>query len=170
MCLIKDMKVLVTYMSHTGNTKKVAKAIFGEIACEKEIKNIDDVNSLEGYNLTFVGFPVHRFGPDAFTRKFLKDKCRGKKIALFITHASPEDHEALPDYLDKFKEASDGAELVGVFNCQGQLAKGVRFVMKMVVGSQLRRFEIENDSRGLPDEPRIERARVFTRDIMNKIS
>ncbi len=32
------MKVIVTYMSQTGNTKKVAEAIFQEIKGKKEIK------------------------------------------------------------------------------------------------------------------------------------
>ena len=34
------MKVLVTYMSLSGNTKKIAEAIFQEIQEEKEIKEI----------------------------------------------------------------------------------------------------------------------------------
>ncbi len=40
------MKVLVTYLSRTGNTRKVAQAIFEEIKDEKEIKPIADVDSL----------------------------------------------------------------------------------------------------------------------------
>ena len=32
------MSVLVAYFSQTGNTKKVAEAIYGEIAGSKEIK------------------------------------------------------------------------------------------------------------------------------------
>jgi len=39
------VKTLVTYMSKTGNTKKVAEAIFDEINGEKEIKTIDEVDS-----------------------------------------------------------------------------------------------------------------------------
>ncbi len=35
------MKVIVTYMSRTGNTKKVAEAIFQEIKGKKEIKPMD---------------------------------------------------------------------------------------------------------------------------------
>ena len=45
------MKVLVAYKSQTGNTRKIAEAIFGEIQEEKEIKRIADVDSLEGYDL-----------------------------------------------------------------------------------------------------------------------
>ena len=45
------MKVLVAYMSQTGNTKKVAEAIYGAIPQPKEIKRVEDVTSLEGYDL-----------------------------------------------------------------------------------------------------------------------
>lgn len=37
------MKVLVAYMSQTGNTKEVAEAIFDEIKCEKEIKRLNEI-------------------------------------------------------------------------------------------------------------------------------
>ncbi|NQV18973.1 MAG: flavodoxin domain-containing protein [Armatimonadetes bacterium] len=160
------MKILVTYLSKTGNTKKIADAIYGEIKEKKEIKRYDKVQSLEGYDLTFVGFPIHGYGPDGKAKKFLENQCKGKKIILFITHASSENHEALPGYLAKFREASEGTDLVGMFNCQGELAKGVKFIMKMMVGNPLRKFALEDNSKGQPDAERVNRAKVFTRDIM----
>jgi len=90
------MRVLVGYVSQTGNTKKVAEAIFGEIEGEKEIKKLDQIKNMKGYDLAFLGFPVRAFGPDKKAKKFLQTQCRGKKIALFITHASPEDHHKRP--------------------------------------------------------------------------
>ena len=32
------MKLLVTYLSQTGNTKKVAEAIYGELSGDKELQ------------------------------------------------------------------------------------------------------------------------------------
>jgi len=165
---VKKMRVLVTYMSSTGNTKKVAEAIYGEIEGEKEIKPITEVNNLEGYDLAFLGFPIHGYGPDKKAKKFLEQQTEGQKIALFITHASWEDHEAIPSYLEKFRKAADGANLVGMFNCQGQLAKGVKFVMKLMVGSELRSWALEDNSQGQPDETRLNKARVFAQEIMKK--
>jgi len=49
------VKVLVAYMSRTGNTKKVAEAIHGAIPQPKEIRRVEDVTSLEGYDLSFLG-------------------------------------------------------------------------------------------------------------------
>jgi len=57
------MKVLVTYMSQTVNTKGVAEAIFQEIWGEKEIEPIGEVNSLHSYDLAFVDFPIEAYGP-----------------------------------------------------------------------------------------------------------
>ena len=48
------MKVLVAYKSVTGNTKKVAEAIFNEIEGEKEIKNLKEIKGIEGYDLAFL--------------------------------------------------------------------------------------------------------------------
>ena len=113
------MKVLVAYMSKTGNTKKVAEAIFEEIGDEKEIKTVDGVDSVEGYDLAFLGFPIHNLGPDKKTVKFLEKHCvNGRTVALFITHASPEGHEDLPPMLDKFRQAASGTNIVDMFDCQ----------------------------------------------------
>ena len=78
------MKILVTYFSQTGNTKKVAEAIYGEIEGDKELKEFPEVESLEGYNITFVGFPMQAFGPAQQAKDFLTSQCTGRKIALFL--------------------------------------------------------------------------------------
>lgn len=57
------MKVLIAYHSVSGNTKKVAEAIHKEIKAEKELKVLSDVKDLKGYNLSFIGFPIHAYGP-----------------------------------------------------------------------------------------------------------
>ena len=76
------MKVLVTYFSQTGNTKKIAEAIFDEIQTEKEIKPLKDVENLESYDFAFIGFPVHGFGPTKKAADFIKkeDKVRKEYI------------------------------------------------------------------------------------------
>ena len=163
------MKVLVAYMSKTGNTKKVAEAIFDEIKYEKEIKSIDEVNDIEGYDLAFLGFPIHGFGPDKKAKKFLEEHCTDKKrVALFITHASPEDHEELPAFLTKFEQAAAGANLLGMFDCQGELAKGVKFVMSIHPEKKLRTWSKEDNSKGQPNATRLEKARLFSREVIEK--
>jgi flavodoxin len=55
---MNTLKVLVTYRSITGNTKKIAEAIFNEIEVEKEFKHFREVESLDDYDFVFVGYPV----------------------------------------------------------------------------------------------------------------
>ena len=164
------MKVLVGYMSQTGNTKKVAEAIFDEIEAEKEIKRLKEIKDIEGYALVFLGFPIHGFGPDKKAKKFLETQCKGKKIALFITHAAPEDHEDLPGWLAKFKDAAAGATIVDMFNCQGQLSKPIKLVMSIYPDSRLRSWAKMDNSKGQPDAARLEKACVFARKVMKKFS
>ncbi len=164
------MKVLVGYMSQTGNTKKVAEAIFDEIEAEKEIKKLKEIKDMEGYNLVFLGFPIHGFGPDKKAKKFLETQCKGKKIALFITHAASEDSELIPEWLAKFKDAATGATIVDMFNCQGQLSKPIKLVMSIHPDSRLRSWAKMDNSKGQPDAARLEKARVFARKVMKKFS
>jgi flavodoxin I len=164
-----QMKVLVAYMSQTGNTRKVAEAIYEAIECDKEIKRIQEVKGLGGVDLAFLGFPVHSFGPDGKTRRFLQRQARGK-IALFITHASPEGAEELQGWLEKFRDAAAGATVVGTFDCQGELAKGVKRIMSIMPDPKLRLWAKLDDSQGQPDAARLEKARVFARETVKAVS
>jgi len=164
------MKALVAYLSKTGNTKKVAEAIFAEISDEKEIKPIDEVESIEGYDIAFLGFPIHAMGPDKKTVELLEKHCvNGRNVALFITHMAPEDAQELPTWLDKFRQAASGASIVDVFDCQGQVAKPIKLFMSIAPDSKLRSWAKQDNSKGQPDKARLDRARAFSRDVMKRL-
>ena len=164
------MKVLVAYMSKTGNTRKVAEAIFEEITDEKELKAINQVDSIEGYDIAFLGFPIHQMGPDKRTAELLEKHCiDGRMVVLFITHAAPEDSPDLPPMLEKFRQAAGMANLAGMFDCQGELAKSIKLIMSIMPNAQLRAWARQDNSKGQPDEARLERARAFTREVMNRL-
>jgi len=163
------MKVLVTYMSKTGNTKKVAEAIFEEIHGEKEIRPIDEVSSIEDYDISFLGFPIHQMGPDKKEVKLLEKHCiNGRNVVLFITHAAPGDSPDLPPMLDKFRQAARGANIIDLFDCQGELALSVKLIMSILPNAQLRAWAKKDNSKGQPDEARIDQARAFTRNVMER--
>ena len=164
------MRVLVSYMSKTGNTKKVAEAIFEEIPDEKELKAIAEVDSLDGYDFAFLGFPVQRMGPDKKTVKLLEKHCvNGRKVALFITHASPEDGEELRLWLDKFRQAARGADIVDMFDCQGELARSVKRIMSIWPDAKFRMWAKQDNSQGQPDKTRLDRARAFSRKVIERL-
>jgi flavodoxin len=164
------MKVLVAYMSQTGNTQKVAEAIYREISHDKEIKNLEEVESLDDYHFSFIGFPLHAFGPAEPAKKFLEEHSAGKTIALFITHAAPEESEEVKGWLKTSQEAASNADIVNVFDCQGELAQPVIDMLLSSDDPNMRAFgELGPATKGLPDETRLERARAFARDTMAKV-
>jgi len=163
------MNVLVAYMTKTGNTKKIAEAIYGEIVGEKELKPIEAVESLDGYDVAFLGFPIHQMGPDKKTSKLLAKHClKGRKIVLFITHAGPEGAPPLQPMLEKFRQAASEADLIDMFDCQGELAKGVKRMMSIMPSAKFRMWAKMDNSQGQPDQTRIDRAKAFARDMMRK--
>ena len=165
------MKVLVAYLSSTGNTKKVAEAIYKEISADKVIKSIDDVDSIDGFDVTFLGFPVHAGGPTRKATKFLQKHCtKDRKIALFITHCALEDNEEIPSWLNKFRKAANGSEIIDIFNCQGELTRVLKLFMSIAPSSQMREGVKKINSEGQPDQTRLEKARVFSRNVMGKLT
>jgi len=166
------VKVLVAYMSKTGNTKKVAEAIFESISDEKEITRIEDIDSVEGYDVVFLGFPIHGEGPDKNTVRLLqKHRVQGRKVALFITHAAPEGDvsKELQEWLEKFRQAAGRANIVGLFDCQGQLAKPIKVLMSIMPNPKYRMWAKMDNSQGQPDETRLDRAQIFSQNVMGRV-
>lgn len=163
------MKVLVTYFSQSGNTKKLAEAIFNAIEVNKEMKEMAEVNSLEGYDLAFVGYPMQAFGPAQPAKDFLAGNCRGRKLALFCTHGVTSDFEELPQWLENCRQAAAEADIVGMFDCQGEVAdflldaaaKSDDPLMQKLAGAGA-------SGKGQPDSKQLDRARSFAREMMNK--
>ncbi len=164
------MKVLVAYMSKTGNTRKIAEAICGEINDEKEIKPIDRVDTLEGYDVSFLGFPIEKEGPSKKAAQIMEKLCvNNKNVVLFITHAAQEESPELLPMLAKFKDAARGARVVDMFDCQGELARAVKMIMSVMPNAKYRRWAKLDNSQGQPDQTRIERARAFSRSVIQRL-
>lgn len=164
------MRTLVTFVSQTGNTRKVAEAIHGEIEGDAELKELSGVDSLEGYDLVFIGFPINAFGPNPAAREFLERNAAGRKLAIFITHGAPEDNEDVATWLNKCREAAAGAEIVGTFNCQEEVAQAIIDFLLKSDDEKMRAFgEAGPATKGQPDESRLERARAFAREVLAKL-
>lgn len=160
------MKVLVTYISRSGNTRKVAEAIAGALDADTEIKQLKEVDNLDAYDFSFVGFPIEGFGPAKEAVQFLSTKAAGKKVALFTTHAAHEEAPQLAGWLEKCSQAASQSEVLGVFNCRGDLAQRVKEVMIKSDDPQLRAWGEASKPTGNPDETRLERARAFAREMI----
>lgn len=163
------MRTLVAYFSQTGRTRKVAEAIYESIGGEKDLKELSEVESLEGYDLSFIGFPIIAFGPAREGREFLERHSAGRKVALFITHASPEDQDGLEEWLDRCRDAAASAQLVGLFHCQGELAEPVAQMLMKSDDPVLRAYgERRPETIGQPDEARLQKAREFAEEVWRR--
>jgi len=163
------MRVLVAYFSQTGNTRKVAEAIYGEITAEKEMKEIGELQNLEGYDLVFYGFPIQAGNPAKDAGDFLKEHGDGKRIAVFTTHGAPEGAARVGPWLDKIRGLVPGvgAELAGLFDCQGEVSQAIVDFLLNNDDPELQTYGREvSEAKNLPDEARLERARDFAREIM----
>jgi flavodoxin len=163
------MKVLVTYVSRSGNTKKVAQAIFDQIEGAKEIKELAQVDKLDGYDLVFVGFPIEIYGPAKPAADFLEKHATGRNIALFITHAAPQDSPDLPGYMNTCKAAAAQSNLVSMFDCQGELSEQIADFMTKSKDEKLIAWAKQRPSTiGHPDAASLERARRWAKEVMAK--
>lgn len=164
------MKTLVMYMSQTGNTKKIAEAIYGELKGEKEIKAISEVKDLEGYDLAFIGFPILQFDIPPVVKNFLSDNTKGKNIAIFMTHAVPEGFEAIHSWTGSYKQAAVGANIIDAFDCQGELAQPIIDMLLKSDDPQMKAFgEMGPLTKGQPDESRVQKAKEFAKNVQAKV-
>ena len=157
-------------MSQTGNTKKVAEAIYQTIQGDKKIADMNEIECLEGYDVAFLGFPMIQMGPPARAVSFLREKAEGKRVALFVTHGAGLGLPPLQGWLQRFRDAAEGAELMGLFSCQGEVSQKIRAVMAASDDPQLQMFaRMAGMADGQPDEESLEKAKAFARGIMEDL-
>lgn len=168
------MRVLITYFSQTGNTEKIARAIYKELQFEKEIKPLDKVHSLDEFDLIFLGFPIINFGPAEPIKLFLAELAKGKNIALFITHATPSDHPRLQGMVDRWiikcRDYAASANLMGIYHCEGELSQAMADEMSKSDSPVLQKFaSMRSVTEGRPNDTDLAGAAVFAREVLAKL-
>ena len=76
------MKTLVTYSTLTGNTKKVAEAVFEAVSGKKEIMDIKSIKEADGYDRILVGYWVDKGDANEEAKKFM-ETLKNKKVGTF---------------------------------------------------------------------------------------
>jgi len=156
---------LVTYFSQTGNTKKVAEAIFDEIQGEKEIKPIKEAGDLGRCQRVFIGFPVHSHSVPYPVEAFLKSIPEGRKIALFSTHGSVAGSSLSRQALEHASILVSKAKLVGTFSCRGKVSmQALEILMKSPEHEAW--TDMAASAATHPDEHDLAEARAFARWTM----
>ncbi len=180
------MKVLVTYYSETGNTEKVAKAIYEEASREHQaqLKRVKDVNTemLNGYDLVFLGSACHSSDLAAPVKKLLKELPESPKFKLagFFTHSvwNPEQNkqgQAIFDEwaskcINSFESISKEKQIdfKGYYHCQGSPNFQIRlFIRSEIVKSRSEWKAYIQEARKHPTQTDLEKASEFARKIMS---
>lgn len=131
------MKVLVTYSSKTGNTKKVAEGIFEGLGdMEKVILPMNEVNDLTNYDIVLAGYWVDKGGANQEAKEFL-ETIEDKKVGLFATLAFwPDSEHGYNSILAGEKLVKDKNHVIGKYICQGKIdEKVVEMFEKMPEGN-----------------------------------
>lgn len=125
------MKSLVVYSSRTGNTKKVAEAIYKALPDPKEIKRVEDAPPADEYDFIAMGFWIERGTADAEARKYIAEMT-GKKVGLFGTLGAYPDSDHAKDCINNVKILMCENEILGTFLCQGKVDQAlIKMMAKM---------------------------------------
>lgn len=168
------MKILITYSSKTGNTKKVAEAIKSQLP-QADIFPVSEMQSMEkigNYDLIFIGGWIDRgtFNAEAIkTIEFIKNK----KTAYFFTLGAYPDSKHAEDCVNNIDALLEKNlnEIVGRYFCQGAIdPKLIEYLSKLPQGhimspneERKKRWE---DAASHPDINDLENAKKFAEDII----
>jgi len=166
------MKVLVTYYSETGNTEKIAQAIFEGIRhkkVEKEILPISEVKDLEDYDLIFCGFPVHGSSVPGKVEPFLKGIPKDKKLAIFSTHGSLRGGQLAVHAFEYAATLAAKAKIIGTFGCRGKVKHALIEALMKKPEHKAWAEEAQSSARHHPDDADLHDGRDFGKKMLKKV-
>ncbi|MGB3209506.1 MAG: flavodoxin family protein [Desulforhopalus sp.] len=170
------MKVLITFFSQSGNTEKIAKAIWEEasLAHEADCKKLEDItpSDVVGYDVIFIGSPLHSGSLAAPVKECLGvlQATSGQKMAGFITHFAPAyPNQDMDGFAEPIKAAckAKGIEYVGCYDCQGALAKGMHEPVQKKLGLSDEAWQgMVDQMTGHPNEEDVANAKACAREVL----
>lgn len=174
------MKILIAYNTNTGNTEKIANAILKgiEASHDVDISRIKDTKMRVkgGYDLIFVGSPIHAGGLSTAAQEFLNEITESPsfKLAGFVTHAS-DVYERKGGYdagINTFSDVAKakGIEYLGCFDCRGRLDPNIQPMVQQ--GKKVSDEDWAESMRVLEAHPNEEDERAavdFTKEVISKI-
>ena len=148
------MKILITYSSKTGNTKKLASGIYKNIREEcglnVSIKPINEVKCIEDYDAILIGYWVDKGGPNKEAKEFMKG-IRNKKVGIFATlGAYPDSNHGFNSLVKGEDLLKENNAIIGKYICQGAVDSNLIEAFKKldsnnyhaITDEKLRRYKI----------------------------
>ena len=172
------MKILITYHSETGNTKKIANSMKEALIEEQQVvtmlpaKEVDP-SSLKSYDLVLLGSGIYA-GAIGKTLKNLMSNINefAPKFAFFNTHASPTAYQKAFSRISKTIEKTN-SKILGEFDCIGEnigIPKEKQKQMLSMLPPEQRKQAEEHmeKSKGRPNDKDLEKAKEFAKSLLNK--
>jgi flavodoxin len=113
------MKSLVVYSSQTGNTRKLAKAVFEALPGEKALYPVDAAPDPSDYGFIAVGFWFMKGKPDPKSAEYL-GRVGEKPLFLFATHAAAAGSDHAIRGMETAKSLAADSDIRGTYSCQGE--------------------------------------------------
>ncbi len=162
------MKALVTYYSETGNTEKVALAIYEAIQIDKELKPIKDVENTDGYDIIFYGFPVMHHSVPGKAQSLMKKIPQGQKVAFFSTHGSIRGGKLPTQAFEHAISLASKMKVLGHFGCRGKVPPHLIDTLAKKMENMAWAKEALS-AEGHPDQHDLEDAKKFALRMITKM-
>jgi len=164
-----EMKVLVTFFSETGNTEKLARAIYeGTGRVDKTIAPIDEAGDVAGYDVVFCGFPVQSSSIPGKVQPFLKSIPEGKNLAIFATHGSLRGGQLAVTAFDYAMTLANKAKILGTFGCRGKVKSSLIEALMKNPEHKAWAKEAQSSAVNHPDVGDIEDGKDFAQKMLSK--
>lgn len=91
------------------------------IDTDKDITPIQEVRSLDDYDIVFCGFPVQSHSVPMPVQDFIKNLPPGKKLAIFSTHGSLRGGQLATTAIEHALSLASTSKVLGTFGCRGKV-------------------------------------------------
>ena len=182
------MNILIACFSQTGNTAKVARAIYEAVSSrghEVYLREIGEVTaeSLSDYDLVYLGSTCHDTDLARPVKRLVEDvgESPAFKLAGFVTHATqmPEDGERARELYERwagncirsFRRVSEEKqiEFLGYFHCQGVPSPPIEaFIHNTIVTDDGEWETYIAEVRAHPNKEDLQKAGEFARQVLAK--
>jgi len=183
------MRILITYFTHSNNTKEIAESIFDELEDqnhEVDIERIENVKpeSLNEYDLVFIGSACHHADVGAPVKALLKEISHSPpfKMAGFVTHATKmaeggeRNKELYQRWAGKcvktFTQVCEekSIEFLEYFHCKGiPIPPIADFIHQEIILDEEEWEEYKEEIKTHPDEFDLLNAKAFAKSVLSKL-
>jgi hypothetical protein len=114
-------EILIVYSSRkTGNSKKLAEAIYKKLDVKAVISSIEQAPAPDKFNYVILGFGVYHGWPDDLMREYMT-KCNNQPVGLFMTLGAWPDSNHAAIAIGRAEGLLSSSKVTAKYICHGQL-------------------------------------------------